>query len=190
MRRTLRGRFRPTPERTVIQTLPDWPSIGKPPRTDMPEAELKRCLATNAAPHSARAGTTPDAREPRVLHLGVSNKMTPGHSRCFTNTVAVAEWWITGRLPCSQLKSVTRAVSARRACRPCRSDSAAQPSHCPNRSRTAWHCGAWPRSAASRVVSKRRDVSYRSGDCRDWRKVKTVAWREANKERWRFFERG
>jgi ATP-dependent DNA ligase len=38
------------------------------------------------------------------------------------------------------------------------------------------------------VVSKRRDAPYRSGDCRDWRKVKTAAWREANKERWRLFE--
>jgi bifunctional non-homologous end joining protein LigD len=40
------------------------------------------------------------------------------------------------------------------------------------------------------VVSKRRDAPYRSGECRDWRKVKTVAWREANRERWRLFERG
>jgi len=24
---------------------------------------------------------------------------------------------------------------------------------------------------------------------RDWRKVKTTAWREANRERWRLFER-
>jgi len=39
------------------------------------------------------------------------------------------------------------------------------------------------------VVSKRRDVPYRSGECRDWRKVKTVAWREANGERRRFFQR-
>src|SRR5262249_40303871 len=39
------------------------------------------------------------------------------------------------------------------------------------------------------VVSKRRDAPYRSGECRDWRKVKTVAWREANRERWRLFER-
>jgi bifunctional non-homologous end joining protein LigD len=38
------------------------------------------------------------------------------------------------------------------------------------------------------VVSKRRDAPYRSGDCRDWRKVKTAAWREANRERWRMFE--
>jgi len=38
------------------------------------------------------------------------------------------------------------------------------------------------------VVSKRRDAPYRSGDCRDWRKVKTAAWREANRERWRLFE--
>src|SRR5215831_13032782 len=38
------------------------------------------------------------------------------------------------------------------------------------------------------IVSKRRDSPYRSGDCRDWRKVKTAAWREANRERWRLFE--
>jgi bifunctional non-homologous end joining protein LigD len=38
------------------------------------------------------------------------------------------------------------------------------------------------------VVSKRRDAPYRSGDCRDWRKIKTTAWREANRERWRLFE--
>jgi bifunctional non-homologous end joining protein LigD len=34
------------------------------------------------------------------------------------------------------------------------------------------------------VVSKRRDAPYRSGECRDWRKVKTAAWREANQQRW------
>ena len=38
------------------------------------------------------------------------------------------------------------------------------------------------------VVSKRRDAPYRSGECRDWRKVKTATWREANRERWRLFE--
>jgi bifunctional non-homologous end joining protein LigD len=38
------------------------------------------------------------------------------------------------------------------------------------------------------VVSKRRDAPYRSGECRDWRKIKTMAWREANRERWRLFE--
>ena len=38
------------------------------------------------------------------------------------------------------------------------------------------------------VVSQRRDAPYRSGECRDWRKVKTAAWREANRERWRPFE--
>lgn len=38
-------------------------------------------------------------------------------------------------------------------------------------------------------LSKRR-APYRSGECRDWRKVKTIAWREANRERWRLFERG
>src|SRR5262245_17116187 len=32
------------------------------------------------------------------------------------------------------------------------------------------------------IVSKRRDAPYRSGECRDWRKVKTLAWREANRE--------
>ena len=30
------------------------------------------------------------------------------------------------------------------------------------------------------VVSKLRDAPYRSGECRDWRKVKTRAWRDAN----------
>jgi len=39
------------------------------------------------------------------------------------------------------------------------------------------------------VVSKRRSAPYRSGRCREWRKVKTVAWREANRGRWRLFER-
>ena len=39
------------------------------------------------------------------------------------------------------------------------------------------------------VVSKRRDAPYRSGVSRDWVKVKTAAWREANRERWRMFER-
>jgi bifunctional non-homologous end joining protein LigD len=38
------------------------------------------------------------------------------------------------------------------------------------------------------VVSKRRDAPYRSGECRDWRMIKTMAWREANRERWRLFE--
>jgi len=33
------------------------------------------------------------------------------------------------------------------------------------------------------VVIKRRDAPYRSGECRDWRKVNTQAWREANRER-------
>jgi bifunctional non-homologous end joining protein LigD len=39
------------------------------------------------------------------------------------------------------------------------------------------------------IVSKRRGAAYRSGECRDWVKVKTSAWREANRERWRMFER-
>jgi len=38
------------------------------------------------------------------------------------------------------------------------------------------------------VVSKRRDAPYRSGKFRGWRKIKTAAWREANRERWRSFE--
>src|SRR5262249_7267963 len=38
------------------------------------------------------------------------------------------------------------------------------------------------------IVSKRRDAPYRSGECRDWRKVKTISWREASRERWRLFE--
>ena len=33
-----------------------------------------------------------------------------------------------------------------------------------------------------------RDAPYRSGECRDWRKVKTLARREANRERWRLFD--
>jgi hypothetical protein len=40
------------------------------------------------------------------------------------------------------------------------------------------------------VVSKRRDAPYRSGECRDWRKVKTLAWRESNRDRWRLFGHG
>jgi bifunctional non-homologous end joining protein LigD len=39
------------------------------------------------------------------------------------------------------------------------------------------------------VVSKRRDSPYRSGECGDWRKIYTAAWREANRERWKAFER-
>jgi len=30
---------------------------------------------------------------------------------------------------------------------------------------------------------------YRSGECRDWRKVKTQARRQQNRERWRLFEK-
>ena len=39
------------------------------------------------------------------------------------------------------------------------------------------------------VVSKRKTAPYRSGECYDWVKVKTVSWREANRERWRLFEK-
>jgi ATP-dependent DNA ligase len=38
------------------------------------------------------------------------------------------------------------------------------------------------------VVSKRRSAPYHSGECGDWRKIKTLAWREANRERWQLFE--
>jgi bifunctional non-homologous end joining protein LigD len=34
------------------------------------------------------------------------------------------------------------------------------------------------------IVSKRRGSPYRSGECRDWVKVKTAAWRAANRDRW------
>jgi hypothetical protein len=39
------------------------------------------------------------------------------------------------------------------------------------------------------IVSKRQASAYRSGPSRDWLKVKTAAWREANRERWRMFEK-
>ena len=39
------------------------------------------------------------------------------------------------------------------------------------------------------IVSKRRDAPYRPGKQCGWVKVKCKTWREANKERWRLFER-
>ena len=39
------------------------------------------------------------------------------------------------------------------------------------------------------IVSKRRDAPYRSGKQSDWIKIKSQTWREANRERWRLFER-
>jgi bifunctional non-homologous end joining protein LigD len=39
------------------------------------------------------------------------------------------------------------------------------------------------------IVSKRARSAYRSGPSRDWVKVKAGAWRAANRERWRFFEK-
>jgi bifunctional non-homologous end joining protein LigD len=39
------------------------------------------------------------------------------------------------------------------------------------------------------IVSKRRNAPYRSGKQCGWVKVKSATWREANKERWRLFER-
>jgi bifunctional non-homologous end joining protein LigD len=38
------------------------------------------------------------------------------------------------------------------------------------------------------VVSKRRNAPYRSGQSKDWLKIKTAAWREANRERYRLFD--
>ena len=39
------------------------------------------------------------------------------------------------------------------------------------------------------VVSKRKDLPYKSGKCIYWRKSKCEAWREENKERYKQFER-
>lgn len=39
-------------------------------------------------------------------------------------------------------------------------------------------CGGLRRGLEG-VVSKRRDAPYRSGECRNWRKLKTAAWRPA-----------
>jgi bifunctional non-homologous end joining protein LigD len=39
------------------------------------------------------------------------------------------------------------------------------------------------------IVSKKAAAPYRSGSKCDWIKVKCPSWREANKERWRLFER-
>jgi ATP-dependent DNA ligase len=40
-----------------------------------------------------------------------------------------------------------------------------------------------------RVVSKKRGSAYRSGPCHNWVKVKSTLWRDANRERWKLFER-
>jgi bifunctional non-homologous end joining protein LigD len=39
------------------------------------------------------------------------------------------------------------------------------------------------------IVSKKANMPYRSGPLSGWIKVKCPSWREANKERWRLFER-
>ena len=39
------------------------------------------------------------------------------------------------------------------------------------------------------IVSKRKDSAYRPGPTRDWLKVKTAAWRAANRGRWELFEK-
>ena len=38
------------------------------------------------------------------------------------------------------------------------------------------------------IVSKKRDQHYRSGKNAGWVKVKTAAWREANRDRWEMFQ--
>jgi ATP-dependent DNA ligase len=40
------------------------------------------------------------------------------------------------------------------------------------------------------IVSRRKMSPYRSGPSKDWVKVKTAAWRAANKDRWEMFKRG
>ena len=39
------------------------------------------------------------------------------------------------------------------------------------------------------IVSKRQASAYRSGPSHDWVKTKTAAWRVANRDRWRAFQR-
>jgi len=39
------------------------------------------------------------------------------------------------------------------------------------------------------IVSKRQASAYSSGPSRDWVKAKTARWREANRQRWRLFEK-
>lgn len=39
------------------------------------------------------------------------------------------------------------------------------------------------------IVSKRKESAYRSGPTRDWLKIKTAAWRAANRDRWDMFEK-
>jgi ATP-dependent DNA ligase len=45
------------------------------------------------------------------------------------------------------------------------------------------------RTGLEGVISKCRHAPYRSGTECGWVKVRTQAWREANRERWRLFER-
>ena len=39
------------------------------------------------------------------------------------------------------------------------------------------------------IVSKRRELPYRSGPTRDWLKIKTTAWHTENRGRWELFEK-
>ena len=45
-----------------------------------------------------------------------------------------------------------------------------------------------PLTTARRNFAWPRDAPYRSGVCREWWKIKTTPWHEANKHRWRLFE--
>ena len=40
------------------------------------------------------------------------------------------------------------------------------------------------------IVSKRRELAYRSGPTRDWVKIKMATWRAENRGRWEMFEKG
>ena len=39
------------------------------------------------------------------------------------------------------------------------------------------------------VVSKKRGSAYHSGLCHKWAKIKSTAWRDANRDRWKLFEK-
>ena len=49
--------------------------------------------------------------------------------------------------------------------------------------------GAADRMGLEGIVSKRRDQHYRSGKNPGWVKVKTAAWRAANRERYKLFQK-
>src|SRR5262249_46557293 len=50
--------------------------------------------------------------------------------------------------------------------------------------------GTWSRACGAIITSSRRPIrTGGSGECRKWRKIKTAASHEADRERWRLFER-